>query len=332
MGEMNLDPPLINRSKKMRKGLIDCLTVMILFAGWVSASAQASQPADSVKVSAEFQPEIARLAAEGLRLKQALEASLEAGANHLAAIFERANPKAPNEAMEFRIIESDSRQTRTIFRRAEFFFSFPVAKEISTLNATDINGDRWKEIIVQSSSGGNCWSCNPTEIYRVANHKVELIAAGPIQKIADLDDDSVAELIVTDARWEIYEDLSHADAPTAAMVYAWREGRYVYASREFAIFYGNEIARLRAAVSEARARITGEEFSDDSYVGRAMAMAITYVHSGLVERGLKELEALMNSNFRSPSQKKRRATIIEDFRSGESSRKLREMKPGDPIQ
>lgn len=290
-----------------------------------------AQSVDSPKVSAEFQSEIARLAAEGLRLKEALEASLEAGAHHLIAIFERANPKAPNEAMEFRIIESDSRQSRTIFRRAEFFFSFPVAKEISVLNATDINGDQRKEVIVQSSSGGNCWSCNPIEIYRVVNHKGELIAAGPIQKIVDLDGDSVAELIVIDARWEIYEDLSHADAPTAVMVYAWREGRYVYASREFALFYGNEIARLRAEINEARARITGEEFSDDAYVGRAMAMAISYAHSGLVERGLKEIEALMNSNFRSPSQKKRRAAIIRDFLSGESSRKLREMKPGDPI-
>ncbi len=315
----------------MRITVIVCFAVSIFLAGLIDASAQVSQPYEAVKVSARFYSEIERLAAEGLRLKQALEASLEAGANHLVAIFERANPKVPNEAMEFRIIVSDARQSRTIFRRAEFFFSLPFSKEIAAFNATDINGDRWKEIIVQSSSGGNCWSCNPTEIYRVANHKVELIAAGPIQKIADLDGDSVAELIVTDARWEIYEDLSHADAPTAVMVYAWRDGRYVYASREFALFYGNEIGRLRAEINEARARITGEEFSDDSYVGRAMALAITYVHSGLVERGLKELETLMNSSARSPSQKKRRAAIIEDFKSGESSRKLREMKPGDPI-
>jgi hypothetical protein len=115
------------------------------------------------------------------------------------------------------------------------------------------------------------------------------------------------------------------------MVYAWRDGRYVYASREFAIFYGNEIARLRAEINQDKARISGEEFSDDAYVGRAMSIAITYIHSGLAERGLKELESLMNSNFRSPAQKKRRAAIIEDFRNGESSRKLKEMKPGDPI-
>jgi hypothetical protein len=302
---------------------------MLLTAGLPAAKTQNSQAGP--QVSAQFQPEISRLAAEGLRLKQALEASLEAGVNHLVAVFERVSPKAPNEAMEFRIIESDSRGSRTIFRRTEFFFSLPASKEIALLNASDINGDRWKEIIVQSSSGGNCWSCNPTEIYRVANHKGELIAAGPIQKIVDLDGDSILELIVTDARWEIYDDLSHADAPTAQMVYAWREGRYVYASSEFASFYGKEIARLRAEINEARARISGEEFSDDSYVGRAMALAITYAHSGLTERGLKELEALMNSSARSLSQKKRRAAIIRDFTSGESSRKLREMKPGDPI-
>jgi hypothetical protein len=316
-------------TNEVKNGFIVCLILMIPAVGLSVAQSPDTQAAP--QVSAVFQTEIKRLASEGLRLKSALEASFEAGARHLVALFERASHKAPNEAMEFRIIENDSRQTRSIFRRSEFFFSFPAAKDLAALNATDINGDGRKEIIVQSSSGGNCWSCNPTEIYRVGGHKAELIAAGPIQKIIDLDGDSIAELIVTDARWEIYEDLSHADAPTALMVYAWRDGRYVYASREFAIFYGNEIARLRAEINQDKARISGEEFSDDAYVGRAMSIAITYIHSGLAERGLKELESLMNSNFRSPAQKKRRAAIIEDFRNGESSRKLKEMKPGDPI-
>jgi hypothetical protein len=151
-----------------------------------SLTLQAQQPMTPPRISPEFQPEISQLAATGLRLKEAVEASLDATAHHLSAIFQRENPKAPNEAFELRIIEGDGHASKTIFKRDDFFFSFDLAGEPNKLNATDLNGDGLREVIVQSSSGGNCWSCNPTEIYRVRNHKAELIAAGPIQRLADL--------------------------------------------------------------------------------------------------------------------------------------------------
>ena len=282
-------------------------------------------------VGDEFRPAIAQLDAEGLRLKEALEASLEAGARHLAATFERAGTKDPAQRYEFRILESDGRAAKTIFRRSDFFFSFSATGELQKLNGTDINGDGSKEIIVQSSSGGNCWSCNPTEIYRVRDHKGELIAAGPVQSIADLNHDGTRELIVADTRWESYDDLSHAASPTALMVYAWRGGRYVYASKEFADFYRDEVARLRATIEQARADITPDDFSDEGYVGLALALAITYAHAGELERGLKELEALLSANARSAAQVKHRAQMLDDFRGGESSKKLRDMKAGDAM-
>lgn len=283
------------------------------------------------KVSAKFQAEVAKLAAQGYRLKEAVEASLDGTAQHLAATFERAKPKDSTEAYEFRIIESDGRTVKTVFQRSEFFFSFSAAGEPPGLNATDINGDGLKEIILQSSSGGNCWSCNPIEIYRVSNHKGELIAAAPIQKIIDLNGDRVAELVVADARWEVYEDLSHAAAPSAMMIYAWRDGRYVYASRDFSSFYKGEIERLNALINEAKAEITTDEFSDETYVGQAISLAITLSHMGETDRALKELEALMNSNGKSVEQRKRRKAILTDFQTGESAKKLREMKHGDPM-
>ena len=290
---------------------------------------QSNQP--TPKVSAEFQAEISQLAATGLKLKEAVEASLDGTAHHLAAIFQREKPKAPNEAFELRIIEGEGHASKTIFKRDDFFFSFDLAGESNKLNATDLNRDGLKEIIVQSSSGGNCWSCNPTEIYRVRNHKAELIAAGPIQRLADLNADSIQELLVTDARWESYDDLSHAASPGAVMVYAWRDGKYVYASRDFTTFYADEIKRLRAMSEEAKAQITADEYSDEAYVGLAIGLAMTYAHAGDAERGLKEMEALMNANSKSPAQSKHRATIIEDFRKGESAKKLREMKYGDSM-
>ena len=292
---------------------------------------QSTQPAPPPQVSAEFQAEIAQISASGLRLKEALEASLEAGMRHLVAVFKRDNPKEPSQAFEFRIIESDGKAAKTIFRRAEFFFSLSATGNLGKSNATDLNGDGLKEVFVQSSSGGNCWSCNPTEVYRVRSHKGELIAAGPIQKIDDLNGDGLQELLVTDTRWESYDDLSHAASPTAVMVYTWRNGQYVYAARDFPSFYQSETARLRAAIEEAKAQITAEEFSDELYIGNSIALAITYAHMGEPERGVKELEALLNANSRSEVQSKHRATMLEDFRKGESAKKIREMKYGDAM-
>jgi hypothetical protein len=304
-----------------------------VFRQFVSASSLEQTPIElpAVKITPEFQDEINRLAAEGLKLKEAATASLDAPALHLAAIFERMNMKEQGAAYEFRILESDGKTVKTLFTRKEFFFSFTALNEIAKLNATDINGDGAKEILVQSSSGGNCWACNPIEIYQVKNHQVKLIAAAPIQKIADLNGDGIAELIVADARWEFYGDLSHAASPSVKLIYAWKNGRYVNASRDFADYYKAEIERLHVALDEAKANITTAEGSDDSYIGLAIALAISYRHAGEIERGLKELEALMNANAKTPEQSKRRAAIVRDFRLGDSADKLLQIKYGDSL-
>jgi hypothetical protein len=291
----------------------------------------AEQQKPSPQVSRQFQAEVARLAAEGLLLKEAVEADSGGTVRHLAAIFERRKPKDPGATFEFRVLEGDGQMARSIFRRSEFFLSFALSEELARLNATDINRDGLKEVIVQSSSGGNCWGCNPTEIYRINGHKVELIAAAPLRNIADLDNDGLAELLVTDARWEVYDHLSHAAAPSAIMIYRWKDGRYLYASRDFAGYYKDEIARLRASIEEAKAEITADEFSDEAYIGQALSLAITCAHAGEVERGLKELETLMGSNARSAAQSARRKLIITDFRSGPSASKIVEMKYGDAM-
>jgi hypothetical protein len=115
------------------------------------------------------------------------------------------------------------------------------------------------------------------------------------------------------------------------MVYAWRNGRYVNASRDFPGYYRGEIERLRDSVEEARTQISSDDFSDDSYIGRTIALAITYAHSGEAERGIAELGRILTSNVKSDEQAKRRATILEDFRKGDSAAKLRAIKYGNPL-
>ena len=97
-----------------------------LLPGEMLAAQQA--PATPVpKVSAAFQAEVSQLAASGLSLKEALEASLEGNARHLVAVFERAKPKQPNEAFEFRIIESNASGIKTT--SPSEFFIFPGGRE-----------------------------------------------------------------------------------------------------------------------------------------------------------------------------------------------------------
>lgn len=312
----------------------NCLAGFFVIAIVLSSSVVCQTGRAAPQVKAEFRSEVSKLAAQGLKLRDAFEVVLEGNARLLAAIFERARPAKPEEANEFRLIESDGSTARTIFRRTDFYFSFTPAyasEEFSRLNGTDINGDGAKEVVVQSSSGGNCWSCNPTEVYSIKDHKVELIAAAPVQRIADLNNDGQIELIATDARWENYDDFSHAASPAATIVYAWKNGRYVYASRDFAAYYRAEIDRLKMSLEEAKSQINTEVWSDEFYVGVACSIAISYAHLGDIERGLKEMETLLQANARTQEQRGRRARIVEDFRRGESFRKLNEMKYGDAM-
>ncbi len=326
---------MAKREDTMRMVIIGSLAICLLLtdAGYGAAPPHPlRQNPTPPKVSTAFQAEVARLAAQGLKLKEAMEASLEDGWQHLIAIFERPQPKEFNEANELRILESDGRAAKTIFRRPEFSFSFGFdsADGLSKLSGTDINGDSIKEVIVQSSSGGNCWSCNPTEIYRVKNHQAELIAVGPMQRVTDLDGDGRVELIVTDARWEGYDDFSHAAAPAAVIVYRWKDGKYVYACADFAAFYQQEAQRRRAQVQTSKPD-SGAEGADDFYLGAALSLAITYAHMGQIEQGLKELDAILKANTLSAEQAARRRTIWADFHQGESFQKLRAMKYGDAM-
>ncbi|HEY3137699.1 MAG TPA: hypothetical protein VGL29_16850, partial [Blastocatellia bacterium] len=78
------------------------LSFLILLT-FVSICGQALRTAPTV--GEEFRVEVSQLATTGLRLKEALETSLDGAIHHLAAVFQRDKPKAPKEAFELRILE-----------------------------------------------------------------------------------------------------------------------------------------------------------------------------------------------------------------------------------
>jgi hypothetical protein len=49
-------------------------------------------------------------------------------------------------------------------------------------------------------------------------------------------------------------------------------------------------------------------------------------------RGLVELESRLKLNAKTKAQEDRRREVLEDFRTGESATRLREMKYGDPMR
>src|SRR5260370_27158964 len=71
-----------------------CVALLVLTIAVGAASRMIEQQgrAGSTAVSAAFRPEITRLAAEGLQLRESLEASLDGNSRHLAGIFESKKP------------------------------------------------------------------------------------------------------------------------------------------------------------------------------------------------------------------------------------------------
>src|SRR6185503_7895231 len=104
----------VRSSQDHMKAWTFSLSVLVLAATPILAqngrpplNSYAAQSASAIKVSPEFQREVSQLASTGLRLKEAVEASLDGVSHHLAAIFQRDKPSAPNEAYELRVVESD---------------------------------------------------------------------------------------------------------------------------------------------------------------------------------------------------------------------------------
>lgn len=96
----------------------------------------------------------------------------------------------------------------------------------------DRNNDGVADVLVQFWSGGTCWSCTRLGLLQPVDAKlVDLLDVPELnesrwpRRFEDVDDDGVADLVVSDLSFEFaLPSGSHADGPIIESVYAFRAG------------------------------------------------------------------------------------------------------------
>jgi hypothetical protein len=192
---------------------------------------------------------------------------------------------------------------------------------------TDVNGDGAAEILVKSNGLGNGFNANPQVLFSFQDGAARMLASC-VAEMRDLDSDGIMEAVLEDNRWEFIDGLPHAYGVSVPMVYAWRDGHYVYNSTAYCEFYDVEIAKARERVAEAReclmkARLVSNDETEDAnfkYISAIINLTVTMAHAGKLNTALGEMEILLSYNVGDVEQRKYRQQIMDDFRSGQSAR------------
>lgn len=296
-----------------------------------AARADARVP-DPDPIPPAFRPAVALAERTGLTVSSFVEHQTDSG-RYVAVIYafpESAGEKAGTKSLKLYFQRSGSSAVSATDLYEEAVIGFGTYEDESTVFA-DVNGDGVTEFIVSAANGGNCWACSTVRLYALGGPTPRLLVAEPMT-MQDLNGDGTLELLVGDARWESYDDFSHAAAPGGTLVYTWRDGTYVFAGSDVKAFYEKELDRYRGYLAEAIASINAaDDRSDESYLGLALSMYIARVYMDDVGRGEEELRRMMVDNAPNAQMRSRRQRIMEDFLAGESSRLLREPRKGDPI-
>lgn len=295
------------------------------------ARADARVP-DPDPIPAAFRPAIAAFERKGLGVSAFSEYRAVAG-RYLAVIFqypEAAGDRAGMKSLKLYFQRAGSSVVSSSELFDEMSIGFGTYEE-PDLAFADINKDGVLEFVVSAANGGNCWACSNVRIYALGGPAPRLLVAEPMT-LRDLNGDGTLELLVGDARWESYDDFSHASAPGGTMVYEWREGKYLFAGADAKGFYDKEIDRYRGELAEAIAMINAaDDASDERYLGLALSIYIVRCYTGEFEKGEEELRRMLVDNAPSGEMRVKRARILDDFLAGESARWLREPRQGDPV-
>ena len=218
---------------------------------------------------------------------------------------------ATGRVSEVRIYRSDSQGTQLLTREvvARMQLAF------HELNNTDVNGDGSKEIVIWKGCGGTAWSCQQIGVYQIRENRL-INLSEPISgslfpsSLVDVDHDGSLEIIAIETRWETYEHLPHPVAPSVQEIFAWSNGSYRRASKEYSDYYQEKINHIESLMDQT-------ELPYD-YLGYSIKLLLNYDRMGQTERGWEEFERLLQTERRSIVEngvwQSIKDPIVEDFK------------------
>jgi len=128
--------------------------------------------------------------------------------------------------------------------------------------------------------------------------------------LVDLDQNGSLEIIAIETRWETYEHLPHPVAPSVEEIFAWSNGSYRRASKEYPDYYQKKINHIESLLDQS-------EFPYD-YLGNAIRLLLNYDRMGQAERGWEKFERLLQTERSSIGEsdvwQSIKDPIVEDFK------------------
>ncbi|MDX9971519.1 MAG: hypothetical protein RBU21_00875 [FCB group bacterium] len=145
-------------------------------------------------------------------------------------------------------------------------------------------------ICLPNPDGGNGWRVNPWFV--VQQEPLKLL--GQVSGVFDIDGDGEQELVVVDDIWEGgLSQLSHADAPSAAVIYRVENGALVLDGGQTRDWAARKITRLNEEIQELRpdaeAAVKRGESAPPELFSAILAKFLYYRAQNRLEPGWEEL-------------------------------------------
>ena len=249
---------------------------------------------------------------DGFELRDYLYPYYDGFVQYLVTLLEN-DPvqSAIGRVSELRIYRFDSQGTQFLAREvvAGMHLAF------HELNNTDINGDGSRKIVIWKGCGGTAWSCQQIGVYQIRENRL-INLSEPItgsvfpSSLVDVDQDGSLEIIAIETRWETYEHLPHPVAPSVEEIFAWSNGSYRRASKEYPDYYQKKINQIESLMDQT-------ELPYD-YLGYSIKLLLNYDRMGQTERGWEEFERLLQTERPSIVEndvwQSIKDPIVEDFK------------------
>ncbi len=275
-----------------------CWTVFLFAILHSYGIAQSTMPSFLQKdLPDSFIEVVQKLEKEGFELKDYLYPYQDGLAAYLVTLLEKEQALV-GRVSEFRIYRSDAKGTellrRDVFERRALSFH--------ELNNTDVNGDGLREIVIWKWCGGTAWLCQQIGVYQVQGSRsinlTEHITGSLFpSSLVDVDKDGSLEIIAIETRWETYEHLPHPVAPSVEEIFAWSNGSYRRASKEYPDYYQKKINQIESLMDQIEnpPRLFRSGNRSYEYLGNSIRLLLNYDRMGQTERGWEEFEKLLQT-------------------------------------